>query len=155
MRGKVSYKYRDLEPDPRFSSIAITKFVNQLMMHGKKSVARGIFYDAMEIVRTKMEADPKEVFERAIKNVKPEVEVRSRRIGGATYQIPIPVRPDRAISLAYRWMISFARSRDGKSMAQKLANELMDAAKNVGGAVKKKEDTHRMAEANRAFSHFR
>ena len=125
------------------------------MLKGKKSIAANIVYDALEIVQEKMKEDALSVFNRALKNVKPLLEVKSRRVGGATYQVPIEVLPDRSVALAYRWIIGFSRARTGKAMAEKLAQEIMDAAKNEGSSVKKKEDTHKMAEANKAFAHYR
>ena len=142
-------------PDVRYNSELVTRFVNKLMVGGKKSVAATIFYDALDIAEKRMSKPGIEVFEEAIKNATPLIEVRPRRVGGATYQVPLEVRSDRRQSLAIRWLVSTARSRSGKSMAEKLAAELMDAANNQGSTVKKREDTHRMAEANRAFAHYR
>jgi small subunit ribosomal protein S7 len=134
----------------------VTKFVNQLMSDGKKSVARSIFYDAMDIVEGRIKEDsPIEIFEKAMENVRPKVEVKSRRVGGATYQVPVEVRPDRRNALAMRWICSLASKRSGKNMASKLADELSDAYNNRGASVKKREDTHKMAEANKAFAHYR
>ncbi len=145
-----------VEPDPRYNSVLVSKFVNGLMQRGKKSVARRIFYDAMEIVESRVkEEGPLAVFEKAMDRVRPKVEVKSRRVGGATYQVPVEVRPERRNALAIRWLVGFAQGRPGKSMAEKLAGELMDAFNNRGSAVKKREDTHRMAEANKAFAHYR
>ena len=155
---KRSAKKRPLLPDPRFNDQLVTRFVNNLMWSGKKSIAFKIFYDAMDIVEEKKQDDEKsaiEVWKEALTNVMPHVEVRSRRIGGATFQIPNPIRPDRKISTAMKWLISFARKRNEKSMAQKLAAEILAASKEEGAAVKKRVDTHKMAEANKAFSHFR
>ena len=155
---KRSAKKRPLLPDPRFNDQLVTRFVNNLMWSGKKSVAFKIFYDAIDIVNEKKQDDEKsalEVWKEALTNVMPHVEVRSRRIGGATFQIPNPIRPDRKISTAMKWLISFARKRNEKSMAQKLAAEILAASKEEGAAVKKRVDTHKMAEANKAFSHFR
>ena len=147
---------RPVEPDPRFNSVLVTKFVNGLMERGKKSVAQRIFYDAMEILdRQVSDADPMAVFEKAMDRVRPRLEVKSRRVGGATYQVPIEVAPNRRNALAIRWLIGFAQKRSGRSMAQKLAGELNDAYNNRGAAVKKREDTHKMAEANKAFAHYR
>jgi small subunit ribosomal protein S7 len=147
---------RPVEPDPRFNSVLVTKFVNGLMECGKKSVARGIFYDAMDMVARRVtEADPIVVFEKAMEKVRPRLEVKSRRVGGATYQVPVEVRPERRNALAIRWLVSFAQKRPGKTMADKLAGELVDAYSNRGSAVKKREDTHRMADANKAFAHYR
>jgi len=145
-----------VEPDPRFNSVLVSKFVNGLMQRGKKSLARRIFYDAMEIIESRVkEEGPLAVFEKAMDRVRPKVEVKSRRVGGATYQVPVEVRPERRNALAIRWLVGFAQGRPGKSMAEKLAGELMDAFNNRGSAVKKREDTHRMAEANKAFAHYR
>ena len=155
---KRSAKKRPLLPDPRFNDQLVTRFVNNLMWSGKKSVAFKIFYDAIDIVDEKKQDDEKsalEVWKEALTNVMPHVEVRSRRIGGATFQIPNPIRPDRKISTSMKWLISFARKRNEKSMAQKLAAEILAASKEEGAAVKKRVDTHKMAEANKAFSHFR
>ena len=155
---KRSAKKRPLLPDPRFNDQLVTRFVNNLMWSGKKSIAFKIFYDAIDIVDEKKQDDEKsalEVWKEALTNVMPHVEVRSRRIGGATFQIPNPIRPDRKISTAMKWLILFARKRNEKSMAQKLAAEILAASKEEGAAVKKRVDTHKMAEANKAFSHFR
>ena len=155
---KRSAKKRPLLPDPRFNDQLVTRFVNNLMWSGKKSIAFTIFYDAIDIVDEKKQDDEKsalELWKEALTNVMPHVEVRSRRIGGATFQIPNPIRPDRKISTAMKWLISFARKRNEKSMAQKLADEILAASKEEGAAVKKRVDTHKMAEANKAFSHFR
>ena len=155
---KRSAKKRPLLPDPRFNDQLVTRFVNNLMWSGKKSIAFKIFYDAIDIVNEKKQDDEKsalEVWKEALTNVMPHVEVRSRRIGGATFQIPNPIRPDRKISTAMKWLISFARKRNEKSMAQKLAAEILAASKEEGAAVKKRVDTHKMAEANKAFSHCR
>ncbi|MDH5299417.1 MAG: 30S ribosomal protein S7 [Desulfobulbaceae bacterium] len=147
---------RPVEPDSRFNSVLVTKFVNGLMQQGKKSIAQNIFYDAMEIIdRQISDADAIAVFEKAMDRVRPKLEVKSRRVGGATYQVPIEVAPNRRNALAIRWLISFAQKRSGKSMAQKLAGELSDAYNNRGAAVKKREDTHKMADANKAFAHYR
>ena len=155
---KRSAKKRPLLPDPRFNDQLVTRFVDNLMWSGKKSIAFTIFYDAIDIVDEKKQDDDKsalELWKEALTNVMPHVEVRSRRIGGATFQIPNPIRPDRKISTAMKWLISFARKRNEKSMAQKLAAEILAASKEEGAAVKKRVDTHKMAEANKAFSHFR
>lgn len=155
---KRSAKKRPLLPDPRFNDQLVTRFVNNLMWSGKKSIAFKIFYDAIDIVDEKKQDDEKsalEIWKEALTNVMPHVEVRSRRIGGATFQIPNPIRPDRKISTAIKWLISFSRKRNEKSMAQKLAAEILAAYKEEGAAVKKRVDTHKMAEANKAFSHFR
>jgi small subunit ribosomal protein S7 len=157
MRKKQSKK-RDLIPDPKFNDQLVTRFVNNLMLQGKKSKAYKIFYDAMEIVDQKNEDKEKtslDLWKDALSNVMPHVEVRSRRVGGATFQIPQPIRPDRKISMAIKWLIDSSRKRNEKSMALKLAQEVIAAAKEEGAAVKKRVDTHKMAEANKAFSHFR
>ncbi|HHO70369.1 MAG TPA: 30S ribosomal protein S7 [Halothiobacillus sp.] len=146
---------REILPDPKFGSVTVAKFVNMIMRRGKKSVAEKILYGAMDQIKAKGKGDPVELIERALENVAPAVEVKSRRVGGATYQVPVEVRPVRRTSLAMRWLIEAARKRGEKSMSAKLAGELMDAAENRGSAVKKREDTHRMAEANKAFAHFR
>jgi small subunit ribosomal protein S7 len=142
-------------PDPRFSDALVTRFVNNLMYDGKKSTAFKIFYDAVDIVEKRTEESGHEVWKRALENVSPTVEVKSRRVGGATFQIPQEIRPDRRIALGIKWLIMYSRKRNEKSMAQKLASEIVAASKGEGSAHKKKEDTHRMAEANKAFSHFR
>ena len=157
MRKKQSKK-RDLIPDPKFNDQLVTRFVNNLMFQGKKSTAYKIFYDAIDIIETKKEDKEKtslELWKDALSNVMPQVEVRSRRVGGATFQIPMQIRPDRKVSMAMKWLISYARKRNEKSMSQKLAAEILAAEKEEGAAVKKKVDTHKMAEANKAFSHFR
>jgi small subunit ribosomal protein S7 len=154
MRRKKA-KRMPVLPDPRFNSELVTKFVNNLMLEGKKSVALAIFYEAIDKVTEKSGEDGLEVFKKALTNVTPAVEVRSRRVGGATFQIPQPIRDSRKLSMAMKWMIGYSRKRNEKSMAQRLANEIMAAAKEEGATFKKKEDTHRMAEANKAFSHFR
>ena len=157
MRKKQAKK-RPLEPDPKFKDQLVTRFVNNLMWNGKKSVAFSIFYDAIEIVDQRKQDDEKsalELWKEALSNIMPHVEVRSRRVGGATYQIPMQIRPDRKVSLAMKWLISFSRKRNEKSMALRLASEILAASKEEGAAVKKRVDTHKMAEANKAFSHFR
>ena len=157
MRKKQAKK-RPLLPDPKFNDQLVTRFVNMLMWDGKKSVAFNIFYDAIEIVDQRKQDDEKtslEIWKDALSNVMPHVEVRSRRVGGATFQIPMQIRPDRKVSLAMKWLISFSRKRNEKSMALRLAQEVLAAAKEEGAAVKKRVDTHKMAEANKAFSHFR
>ena len=146
---------REVLPDAKFGDIVLSKFMNVLMYDGKKSVAEGIVYGAFDRVEGRAKQDPIRVFHEALDNVKPEVEVRSRRVGGATYQVPVEVRPDRAQALAIRWLIGAARARSENTMTDRLAGELMDASNNRGAAVKKREDTHRMAEANKAFSHYR
>ena len=155
MARKGGVKKRDILPDPKYGDKVVTKFVNAIMNRGKKSVAERILYASLDIVAAKTKEDSLPVFKKALDNVRPVVEVRSRRVGGATYQVPVEVRPQRRMSLGMRWLIQSARGRGEKSMREKLAGELMDAANNRGGAVKKKEDTHRMAEANRAFAHYR
>ena len=157
MRKKQAKK-RPILPDPKFNDQLITRFVNNLMLHGKKSTAYNLFYDAIGIVEKRKQHEEKtalEVWKDALSNVMPHVEVRSRRIGGATFQIPMQIRPDRKVSTAMKWLISFARKRNEKTMAAKLAAEVLAAAKEEGAAVKKRVDTHKMAEANKAFSHFR
>jgi small subunit ribosomal protein S7 len=144
-----------LAPDPKFNDVMVSRFVNNLMWQGKKSTAFTIFYDAVEKVSKQTGENGYEIWKKAIVNVTPAVEVRSRRIGGATFQIPTEVRPDRKLSLSMKWLIRYSRDRNGRSMADKLANEIVAASKGEGGAFKKKEDTHRMAEANKAFAHFR
>jgi small subunit ribosomal protein S7 len=146
---------RRIAPDPIYNSDAVAKFVNILMRAGKRSVAEGIVYDALTRASKQAKKEPLEVFELAIRNATPQLEVKPRRVGGATYQVPIEIRPERRLALARRWLIRFARQRSGKSMAEKLAFELLDASNGVGAAVKRKEETHRMAESNKAFSHFR
>jgi small subunit ribosomal protein S7 len=146
---------RAVEPDLKYNNEFVSMFVNSLMRDGKKSVAQRVLYDSFDLIETRTKRQPIEVFEQALDNVKPQIEVKPRRVGGSTYQVPVPVDSERQISLAMRWLLTAARSRSGRSMAEKLAGELMDAASNQGTAVKKRDDTHRMAEANRAFSHFR
>jgi small subunit ribosomal protein S7 len=146
---------RETLPDPVFGSTLITKFVNCMMIQGKKSVAEGAFYGGLEIVKDRAKEDPVKIFKKAMDNVKPVLEVKSRRVGGATYQVPIEVPQERRTSLAIRWLITNARGRGEKTMREKLAAEILDASNNRGGAIKKKEDTHRMAEANKAFAHYR
>ncbi len=152
---KAQAKKLPLAPDPKFNDKLVTRFVNNLMWQGKKSGAFNIFYDALDKVSKQTNEDGYEVWKKALANVTPSVEVRSRRIGGATFQIPAEVRPDRKISLSMKWLIRYSRDRNGRSMADKLAGEIVAAAKGEGAAFKKKEDTHRMAEANKAFAHFR
>ncbi len=146
---------RELTPDPVYRSVLVTQLVNKILLRGKRSLAERIVYDAMTIIEEKAGTEPLAVVKRAIDNVKPPLEVRSRRVGGATYQVPVEVEPDRRMSLAMRWILAAARDRAGKSMPEKLAAELLDAANNTGAAIKKKEETHKMAEANRAFAHYR
>jgi small subunit ribosomal protein S7 len=152
---KTRAKKRILLPDPKFNDTLVTRFVNNMMYQGKKSTAYNIFYDAIEIVAKRTEQDGVEVWKKALANVTPNVEVRSRRVGGATFQIPQEIRPERKLALGIKWLISYSRDRNEKSMAQKLAGEIVAASKEEGAAFKKKEDTHRMAEANKAYSHFR
>jgi small subunit ribosomal protein S7 len=146
---------REILPDPKFGDLVLSKFMNSVMYDGKKSVAEGIIYSALETIETRAKRDPIGVFHDALANVRPGIEVRSRRVGGATYQVPVEVRPERSQALAIRWLINAARGRSEHTMDARLSAELMDAANNRGNAVKKREDTHRMAEANRAFSHYR
>lgn len=146
---------RDVLPDPVYNSKLVTRFINKIMMKGKKGVAEGIVYDAFDIIRSKTGKDPLEVFETALKNVMPVLEVRARRVGGANYQVPVEVRADRRMSLGIRWLVNYSRARGEKTMHERLASELMDAANNAGASVKKREDTHKMAEANKAFAHYR
>jgi small subunit ribosomal protein S7 len=153
MRGKQAQK-REIAPDPKFGNVQLAKLVNCIMHDGKKSVARAVVYDAMDIMAEKTKLDSLEVFDRALKNVMPSLEVKSRRVGGANYQVPLPVRGDRRYVLSFRWIITAARSKKGRRMAEKLADELIAASNNEGDAVKKKMDVQRMAEANRAFAHF-
>jgi small subunit ribosomal protein S7 len=146
---------RPILPDPKFNSKVLSRFINKVMLRGKKSVAERICYDALSIVEQKSGRDPMDVFTQALGNAMPLVEVRPRRVGGATYQVPMEVRPDRRQAMAMRWLITFARQRPGHSMEEKLAAELMDAANNLGASIKRREDTHKMAEANKAFAHYR
>jgi small subunit ribosomal protein S7 len=146
---------REIIPDPKYGDRQVAKFCNVLMYDGKKSVAERIIYRAFDVIEDRLKEDPLKVFKRALDNVRPRVEVKSRRVGGATYQVPVEVRPDRSTALAMRWIIQYTRSRSGKSMREKLAAELMDAASERGESVKKREDTHRMADANKAFAHYR
>ena len=154
MRKRRAVK-RDVLPDPIYNSKLVTKLVNSLMYDGKKGVAQKILYEAFETVKEKTSQDPMEVFEKAMENIKPALEVKSRRVGGANYQVPIEVKADRSQALALRWLTQYARLRGGHSMAENLANEIIDASNGVGAAVKKREDTHKMAEANKAFAHYR
>jgi len=148
------YKKHPITPDPVYNSAIVAKFVNQVMRRGKKVAARKVVYGAFDIIKEKTKKDPIEIFEQALKNASPLLEVKSKRVGGATYQVPIEVKGERKLTLAFRWIIGAARGKKGKPMAEKLAAELIDAANNTGVAIKKKTDTHRMAEANRAFAHF-
>ncbi len=155
MPRKGSVPKRDVLPDPVYHSKTVTKFINKVMLSGKKSVAQRVVYDAFETIKEKTGKDPLEVFETALKNVMPVLEVRARRVGGANYQVPVEVRPERRQTLGIRWLVNYARLRGEKTMDARLSAELMDAANNVGAAIKKKEDTHKMAEANKAFAHYR
>ncbi len=146
---------REVLPDPVYNSVDVTRLINKVMKDGKKSIAEKIVYGAFEIIREKTKRDPLEVYSQALENVMPLVEVRPRRVGGANYQVPIEVRPERSKSLGIRWLVNASRERAGRSMVEKLANEIIDAANGTGGACKKREDTHRMAEANKAFAHYR
>ena len=154
MRKRRAVK-RDVLADPIYNSKLVTKLINTIMVDGKKGVAQTILYDAFEMVKEKTNKEPMEVFEKALANIKPALEVKSRRVGGANYQVPVEVKPDRAQALAFRWLAQYARLRNGHSMAENLANEIIDASNGVGASVKKKEDTHKMAEANKAFAHYR
>lgn len=152
---KARAKKRPLRPDPRFNDPLVTRFVNNMMYSGKKSTAFKVFYDSMDLIKDRTKEDGYETWKKAMTNVMPAVEVKARRVGGSTFQIPIEIRPDRRIALTIRWMLAYTRARSGNSMAQKLSAEVIAAAKGEGNAVKKREDVHRMAEANKAFSHFR
>lgn len=155
MSRKRKADIREVLPDPKFQDVVVTKFINTLMIGGKKSVAEKIFYGALDIIQEKTNEEPMKIFKKALSNIKPAVEVKSRRIGGATYQIPVEVRPARRQSLALRWLRDYASDRSGKTMMQKLADEIIDAAQNRGGSVKKREDVYKMAEANKAFAHLK
>ncbi len=155
MARKGKAPKREIFPDAKYGDVNIQKFINKLTLDGKKSVAESVFYGAMDIIVEKTKEDAHEIFKKAIENTKPQVEVKSRRVGGATYQVPIEVRPERRMALCVRWLISFSRSRNERGMANKLAAELMDAANHRGGTIKKREDVHKMAEANKAFAHYR
>ena len=155
MPRKGSVPKREILPDPVYNSRLAARFINRLMYQGKKGVAEKIFYSALEQLGEKTSEEPLRAFEKALDNVKPHLEVKARRVGGATYQVPMDVRPDRQVSLSIRWIINYSRARGEKGMVSKLSNELLDAFNNRGGAVKKREDTHRMAEANKAFAHYR
>ncbi|MDH3680924.1 MAG: 30S ribosomal protein S7 [Acidimicrobiia bacterium] len=146
---------RDLEPDPVYRSVLVTQIVNKVLLAGKKNLAERIVYDALEIVGEKTGGDPIAALKRAVDNVRPQLEVRSRRVGGATYQVPVEVRPRRATTLAIRWLVGFARDRRERSMAERLANEVLDASNGIGASVKRREDLHKMAESNKAFAHYR
>ncbi|MDR1580161.1 MAG: 30S ribosomal protein S7 [Synergistaceae bacterium] len=155
MPRKGHVKIRITPPDAVYSNASIAKFINCLMLDGKKSVAEGIMYGALDLAASRLNIEPAEVYEKAMTNVRPQIEVRPRRVGGATYQVPVDVRPERAQALAIRWIIQYSRARKGIPMLERLARELTDACKGEGGSVKKREDTHRMAEANKAFAHYR
>jgi len=155
MPRRFSPPKREVAPDVKYNNVHIEMFINRMMFGGKKSTARRVIYDAFELVEERAKKDPVEVFEQGLKNATPILEVKPRRVGGSTYQVPVEVAPARAMSLAMRWLLAAANSRGGRSMAEKLANEFMDAATGQGSAIKKKDDTHRMAEANRAFAHYR
>ncbi|MEQ8510666.1 MAG: 30S ribosomal protein S7 [Rhodospirillaceae bacterium] len=155
MSRRHAAEKREILPDAKFGDLVIAKFINSVMLQGKKSTAEHIVYDALDKISAKTGQDPVKVFHEAVENIKPAVEVRSRRVGGATYQVPVEVRPERRQALAFRWLVSYARSRSETTMVDRLSGELMDAMANRGGAVKKREDTHRMAEANKAFAHYR
>jgi small subunit ribosomal protein S7 len=146
---------RRILPDPKYNDLLVARFINSLLKQGKKSIAEGIFYSALDVVGEKTNEDPVKVFKKAIENTSPRLEVKSRRVGGATYQVPVEVKDSRRAALSIRWMIQNAKSRSGKSMSEKLTGEIIDAYNNVGGTIKKKEDVHRMAEANKAFAHYR
>ncbi len=146
---------RRIDPDPVFRSVLVSQVINKVLLHGKKDVARGIVYDALEIVERRSNQDPLNVLKRAVDNLRPQLEVRSRRVGGSSYQVPVEVSPRRSNTLAIRWLVGFSRRRRETTMAQRLANEVLDAANNAGAAVKRKEDVHKMAESNKAFAHYR
>ena len=154
MRGKKQAPKRKILPDPRYHNTQIAKFINYIMERGKKTTAQAVVYGAFDIIKEKTKKDPIEVFNEALRNITPLLEVKSRRVGGANYQIPVPVRPERRFALGSRWLITAAKARKGRPMSQRLALEIIDASQSLGAAVKKREDTHRMAEANRAFAHF-
>ena len=154
MRKRRAVK-RDVLPDAIYNSKIVTKLINQIMNEGKKGTAQKIVYDAFDIIKEKTNEDPMVIFNKAMENIKPALEVKSRRVGGANYQVPVEVKSDRAIALAFRWLAQYARLRGGHSMAENLANEIIDASNGIGASVKKKEDTHKMAEANKAFAHYR
>jgi small subunit ribosomal protein S7 len=155
MSRRHSAEKREINPDPKFGNLVVSKFMNSIMYEGKKSVAEAIVYGALDVVESKTKSNPVGVFQQALDNVMPSIEVRSRRVGGATYQVPVEVRNDRRQALGIRWIIMAARERNEKTMVERLSAELLDASNNRGNAVKKREDTHRMAEANRAFAHYR
>jgi small subunit ribosomal protein S7 len=155
MPRRREVKKRDIQPDPMYKDVLVAKFINGILRKGKKSVAERIFYNSLEIIKGKAKDDPLKVFKQAVENVRPVLEVKSRRVGGATYQVPVEVRSDRRTSLAIRWIIQLSKTRQEKTMQERLASELLEAANNKGAVIKKKEDTHRMAEANKAFAHYR
>lgn len=155
MSRRAKVMKREPLPDSRYGSDIVAKFINRIMLDGKKATAERIVYDALDLVREQMKTDPLEVMDQAIKNATPLLQVKSRRVGGATYQVPVEVRPDRGLYLAMRWVVTYAKARGGKSMAEKLASEIIDAAQGQGATIKKRQDTHKMAEANKAFAHYR
>jgi small subunit ribosomal protein S7 len=155
MARRRSAQKREILPDPKYKDKLVAKFINNLMLDGKKSLSERIFYDSMDLIQSKMNEDPLAVFKKAVENTRPVLEVKSRRVGGATYQVPVEVRADRKQALSIRWLISSAKARTERTMVEKLANEFIDAANKRGAAIKKKEDVHRMAEANKAFAHYR
>ncbi len=155
MPRKAVVRKREIPPDPIYGSVLISKFINKIMIQGSKSKAEAAFYGALDIVKDKTGDDPLKVFQKALDNVKPVIEVKSRRVGGATYQVPVEIRPERRLSLAIRWVIDHSRNRSEKTMKDALAGEILDSANNRGSSIKKKEDTHKMAEANKAFAHYR
>ena len=155
MPRRAIIQHRDVNPDPKYGSRLVAKFINVMMKAGKRSLSEGIMYDALGIMGDRAKQDPLKLFKQAVDNVKPALEVKSRRVGGSTYQVPVEVRPERRTSLSMRWIVGFARNRPEKTMQERLAAELLDAANNRGVSVKKREDTHRMAEANKAFAHYR
>jgi small subunit ribosomal protein S7 len=155
MPRRREVKKRDIQPDPMYKDVLVAKFINGILRKGKKSVAERIFYNSLEIIKGKAKDDPLKVFKQAVENVRPVLEVKPRRVGGATYQVPVEVRSDRRTSLAIRWIIQLSKTRQEKTMQERLASELLEAANNKGAVIKKKEDTHRMAEANKAFAHYR
>lgn len=155
MPRRATVQKREILPDPVYNSQLVTRFINSVMRDGKKTIAESIFYGALELMEARTGDDPLKLFKRAVENTKPHVEVKSRRVGGSTYQVPVEVRAERQLSLAIRWLINYSRQRHEKTMTEKLAGEFLDAANNRGGAIKKRDDTHRMAEANKAFAHYR
>lgn len=155
MSRKAHISKRKILPDPKFHDKLIAKFVNKIMQHGKKSLAERVVYGSFDLIQQKLSDDPMKIFKQALENIKPVVEVRSRRVGGATYQVPMEVRPERRVSLGLRWLVDYARDRGEKTMANRLAGEILDAYQNRGAAVKKRDDVHKMAEANKAFAHYR